>query len=334
MNMLQGFNEGGGRPPMLEKIIRWVPFVGLGIAGMVFFNKIAPFFIKTFDNVTSLVGSFAAAAGSVFLLILVIHFISKQWDVLSKGYMTFCRNATRAFLKIDPLGYLESYVEKMVIKRKNLQATIVKLDGKKVNLERQMLKLDESIQNNMKTADAASKKNRPSLVDTHTTMAERERKSMLIYKPIYDRMVKNLDFLNRLAENWDSSIVKLKHEIQTKRTEYEMITETFKGISEAEGFANADSEEARNFRDSILLLEESVTQKIASIDDFEKRVKPAMDTFELEKQVDADEGMKLLEQWQNNTGLFQEITSKTVEGSAQVLESKLSNDRFAKFLKK
>ncbi len=247
---MQTFNNGG-KPHPVEKFMRWLPFIGLGVAGMIFFNKIAPFFIKTFDNVTSLVGSFAAAAGSVLLLVLVVHFISKQWDVLSKGYLSLCRYATRALIKIDPLAYLDSFIETMVKKRANLQATKVKLDGKKVNLERLMTKLEDSIETNMKAASASKKNGKISQVDLYTGIAAREEKSILLYKPIYERMVKNLNFLEKLDEHWGISITKLKHEVQTKRTEYEMIRDTFKGLSEAEAFANMDSEEARNFQDSL-----------------------------------------------------------------------------------
>jgi len=328
---MQGFNSANGGTPQ-EKIVRYGIPVALAGLGILFFNKIASTLISFFDNITSLVGSIWAAALVTIPLIFVVLYVLQNPDFIAMTYKNICRKITSFFIKMDFLSYLDRYVENLKEKRHNLQVTKTKIEGKKVKLERQITDLVKGIDENMRKAKAAKSVNKTEQASLFASMASSDNESVKLYQPIYDRMKKNLTFLEKLDENWGYSITKLEHEIKRKRTEYETIREMYKGLSDAELFASTDNEKARIFQESLLALEESVTQKIAFIDDFEKRSKGVMDGIDIEKQMMNDDGLKLLEEYEDNGGLFLEVPSAT--GEVSILSSVPKESSFAKLLKK
>ncbi len=330
---MQGFNSPGKDHPA-EKVVRYLIPIGIIATVVLGFNKIAPTLISFFDNITNLVGSIFAAAIVGIPLIFIVLYVLQNPQFIAMTYKNICRKITSFFIKMDFLSYLDSYIDTLLEKRKNLQITKTNIEGKKVKLERQINDLVTAIDENMKKAQAAKRLNKLEQVELYAGMASSDKQSVELYKPIYDRMARNLDFLSKLDENWGISIIKLKHEVKRKRTEYETIREMHKGLSEAEMFANSDNEQARIFRESLDALEESVTQKIAAIDDFEKRSKGVMDGIDMEKQMANDEGLRMLEEYEHNGGLFLNVATNTVDGNAVVLSSTpLKNNKFAQLLK-
>lgn len=328
---MQSFKSIGKDHPA-EKVVRYLIPIGL-IAGVVLgFNKIAPVFIKFFDNITSLVGSIAGAAIVTIPLVFVVLYVIQNPDFIAMTYRNICRKITSFFIKMDFLSYLDTYIETLKKKRKNLQETKTNIEGKKLKLERQIEALVDGIDENMRKAKAAKGVQKMEQASLFASMASSDKESVELYRPIYDRMVRNLKFLEKLDENWGISIIKLEHEVKRKRTEYETIREMYKGLSAAEMFASTDNEKARIFQESLLALEENVTQKMAAIDDFEKRSKGVMDGIDIEKQMMNDDGLKMLEEYEQNGGLFFEVPD-TVDGEAQVVASKPLNSQFGNLLK-
>lgn len=329
---MQGFKSIGKDHPA-EKVVRYLIPIGLIAAGVLSFNKIAPVLINFFDNITSLVGSMFAAALVGIPAIFIILYIIQNPQFIYMTYKNICRKITSFFIKLDFLSYLDSYIDTLKEKRRNLQITKTNIEGKKVKLERQIESLTEAIDDNMRKAKAAKGVNKIDQASLFASMASSDKESVLLYKPIYDRMVRNINFLEKLDENWGYSIVKLEHEVKRKRTEYETIREMYKGLSEAEMFASSDNEKARIFQESLLALEENVTQKIAAIDDFEKRSKGVMDGIDIEKQMMNDDGLKMLEEYEQNGGLFLDVPETTVDGNATVISSSPLKSKFADLLK-
>lgn len=333
---MQSFNSGLGKDHPMEKVIRWIIPIGI-VGGIVLgFNKIAPTLIGFFDNITSLVGSIAAAAIVTIPLVFIVLYVIQNPDFIAMTYKNICRKITSFFIKMDFLSYMDSYIDTLVEKRKNLQLTKTNIEGKKVKLERMIDDLMKVIDDNMRKASAFKKMaGKGEQAALFASMAASDKESVLLYQPIMERMVKNLNFLEKLDENWGISIVKLKHEVKRKRTEYETIREMYKGLSDAEMFANGDNEKARIFQESLAALEESVSQKIAAIDDFEKRSKGVMDGIDMEKQMMNDDGLKLLEQYELNGSLFLDAPNSTV-GELTILPASApkGNTSFSKLLRK
>jgi ABC-type multidrug transport system fused ATPase/permease subunit len=341
------------KPNGLEKVIRWIFPIGGVLLGMKFFTShIAPFFTSFFDSVNGFFGSALGAFGSFLAFVVVVapfaflflYFYNRP-HMLSNIYLGLCRSLTRAIIKHDPLGHMDSYLERFQQSHLELKETIKSVDAKRIEMEREYEASSASFKKNMDTASAAKQvalKHSPNsethvenmqLAAHHASMAESDRENVEKYKPTYELIKKQLVILNKVEGKWKFDIKELEYDIKNKRRQYETLKKTAAAAQKAQEFINGNSKEAKDFQMSVSILEEKITTKFAAIEQFQKDSKMIMQTFDLQQAMNESEGMKLLEQYEQNGNsiLFGE---KTVDANAQVLGSRPLNSEFSTLLSK
>lgn len=344
---MQTFNSGGGKPHIMEQVTRWAIPAGLIFLGAKFFNSaIAPTLISLFDNLTAILGGFWATAALGIPAVFIVMYVISNPQFIAMTYKNLCRKITGFFIKLDFLSYMDSYVDTLKQKLKNLELTKTALKAKRIELERMTNDIMTSFNLNMKKAKAAKEmasqldRNDPqyaSLMQTsshHASMGSTDKQSIDSFKPMLDRMDKNLKFLDKLATNWGFSIEKLQHEVKRKRVEYETLKKMAHAIGQAEDFARGDTEAAKIYQASVAALEASLTEKIATIEEFEKKSKTVMDSIDLEKQMIDNEGMALLDEYERNGNsifLPEDYQEAVVVKSTPGIPA---NSKFAELLKK
>lgn len=293
--MSNGTSVGKSHP--VEKIVRLLIPLTLIWGGIKLFNAFAPTLITFFSNFWVLVGVGVPA-------IALVLYVAQNPKFLWMGYKTLCNKLTSFFIKLDPLSFMERYIDILNEKLKNLRVSKTTLEGKKVKLERLIDKLSGEVNDGMKKAMAAKKLGNEAVMNNEAYMASSTKQSVDLYTPILERMTNNLTFLSKLEENWDLSIQRLSHDVSRKREEYENLREMAKALGQAEEFANGDTEAGKIYQESVLALEDIVTQKIAYISEFEKKSKNIMGAIDIEKQMMNDEGMAMLEEYMKNDHLL------------------------------
>ena len=293
------------KPGFLEKLIRLAIPAGLIYGGIKLFNAFAPTLISFFDNFWTLL----LVGGPAVLLIL---YAMQNGTFLWMWYKTLCKKLTSWFIKMDPLSFMDRYVDLLKIKKKALEEQIRVLLADRINLSREIESLKANVNSYMKAAEAAKKLNKIDLAAHEAGMAATDKQSVDLYLPILDKTNANLDFLNKLNENWGRSIESLSHTVERKRKEYTMLSTMAKALNKASEFANGDTEANRIYNESVQQLEISVSQKIAFIEDFMNSSKDAMQSMDLDKQIYNDEGLELLDQYSKNGSkvLFENDFSK------------------------
>jgi chromosome segregation ATPase len=209
---------------------------------------------------------------------------------------------------------MDRYVDYLRKKLTGLNATITVLVGKKSKLDRNVASLQEKIEQNAKLGAAAIKQGLQNEASAYGVKVQTDRNTIGLLLPLQMRLNKSLDFLTALSENWKFGIEKLEYQIQGKRTEYEIIKEATKGLKNAEDFINSDNEAARIYGQSLKALEESVTQKIGYIEEFERKSKGLMSSISIEKQSIQDEGLRELEKYMKDGNLVLPDFSKLADG--------------------
>lgn len=283
----------------LEKYLKYVLLAGAGVAVFWFWGNIVPFVKLTLENTFKsmlYLGGIAFVAGFVWL----------KPNFILNTYKNFCNYIEDFFVNKDPLSYMDRYAEYLADKMVSLNASIVALDGKRTKVKRMLTELKEKVESNKELGSAAMKMNPPNknAASVYGIKIQRDMESIHLFTPMYDRMTKYIDFMSKLYDNWKYSREGLVYQIQSKRTEYEMFKETVKGLKSAEDLINSDSEQAQLYGKSLKAFEENVTQKIAYIEDFEKRSKDIILNISLEKQVAEDKGLNILEQYMNDSNIF------------------------------
>lgn len=234
---------------------------------------------------------------------LVLYLINNPW-VIWGLFTTISRKLTYFLVKMDPLSVMDRYVDYLKKKRANLGVTIEVLRGKKIKLDRIVSEKEANVQKNLALGKSAygNEKTRNAAA-LYGVKVQTDKEALEMFRPMQERTDKSLTFLQELDDNWKYSTEKLEYQIAGKREQYEIIKETTKGLKTAEALINSDNEAARLYGMSVKALEESVTQKLGYIDEFERKSKDFRTNIAIEKQAVQDEGLKILEDYMNSEKL-------------------------------
>lgn len=290
-------SSGGGKSGLIEKLIRYLPIIAIGVGLFYFWGVIVPFVEETLKNTLLTVVYGIILAGTIGPIILYPK-------VFWMGYKSFCKKLTSLLIKMDPLSYMDRYVDTLSEKLDNLNGIKVQLQGRQVAAERRIKALQQEVQDHLHRGQAALKQNNQSIASLEGTRLEGAKKSIALYTPNYERMTKSLTFLNALSENWGMSIIQLREEIARKREEFEVLRDEAKALHQAEEFLSGNTPEGQIYQESLKALEYTVTQKIAYIEDFEKRSKNIMDGITVDNQATHDEGLAALEAYMKDDKLL------------------------------
>lgn len=284
-------------PKLPEKIARWAPFIGIGAVLFYFWGQIVPFVKDTMQN-TALALAYGIPSAIVLgALVLYPTFWWMQYKNIVHWFMSL-------LIKMDPLSFMERYVDILREKLANLNKIKVQLKGRLVESERRLTNLSHDIADNLKKGAAAKKLGD---LDTASLCGERARgakESMDLFTPNHERLKKSTDFLDILSKNWGMSIIKLSEQVARKREEFTVLRDQAKALNQAEAFLSGDTPEGRIYQESLKALEESVTQKIAYINDFEDRSKDILAGIKVENQMQHDEGLSMLDSYMQNGTLL------------------------------
>lgn len=281
------------------------------------FNKwVAPELITFIHNMWIIIPSLTLL---VFLALYIISNPLVIWGI----FTTISSKITRFFVKLDPLSGMDRYVEHMKKKLNNLMGTITVVVGKKVKLDRKLEELHSKVEANLKHGAAAKKIGKMEEASTYGVKVQTDNSTITILRARKGRVDKSLEFLKNLSENWKYGIEKLEYQISAKREEYEILKEVVKGLKSAEDFISSDNEAAKLYGMSVKALEETVTQQIGYMDEFERKSKGMLSAIEIEKQVAKDEGLIELEKYMQNGKLIMpdysqfEVISSTIHENGE-----------------
>lgn len=271
-----------------EKVLRIAIPALLIYGGIKVFNMFAPELIEFFSNVWRLV-----FLGVPFAALFA--FVATNPKFIWMQYTTLIRKIVSFFIKLDPLSFMERYVDLLIKKKANLDKIKTNLSAKKVALERKIEESESQMEENIRLGKAAVANNNKERAGYYGELVQGNKESLRLYEPIYTKMEHNLTFLNKLSENWGYSIEKLRATIERKRTEFETLRDAAKALNQATDFINGETEEGKIYKESIIALEQSVSEKIAYIDEFEKNAKGILDQIDLERTANRTEGLDALQ---------------------------------------
>jgi hypothetical protein len=98
-----------------------------------------------------------------------------------------------------------------------------------------------------------------------------------------------------------SNAEQLKYTLDSKAEEYKLLKELAEASGTASEFLKGNSEEYKLYQESLNQIETSVTQYTATVENFERKVRPILDTISADKNVSEQNGLKLIEDFKAQT---------------------------------
>ena len=269
--------------------------VGLGYL----LYKMLPILITLVSNTLYLALLLIALAAVIYMVV-----DPRMRNLFWYGYKSIMRWITGIFVNLDPIGILKSYVEDLVNNLSKMSKQIGNLRGSMRKLKTTMEENDKSIENELNIANAAKKQGNEKQLVLSTRQAARLKDSNEKYNSLYSKM----DILHRiLAKMYENSEILLedtRDQVKVKQEEREAIRASHSAMSSAMKVISGDKDKKAMFDMAVEAIADDVANKVGEMERFMDMSSKFMDSVDLQNGVFEEEGLKMLEQWENQSQLL------------------------------
>lgn len=254
----------------------------------------------------ALLGLLSTTIGSLVSLLVVgtIIFVAldkKSRTLISYMYKSAMRWLTGLFIQIDPIAILKNYVSDM-------QSNLTKMGRQIAQLRGQMHKLQEIIINNRKEIDTnlnmaskASESNKKAQVLLKTRKAGRLQDSNLRLEDLYKKMEVLYRVLSKMYENSEILIEDVQDQVMVKEQERKAILASNSAMKSAMSVIKGDPDKKAMFDAALETIADDVSQKVGEMERFMEVSQNFMQSIDLQQGIFEEEGLKMLEKWENES---------------------------------
>lgn len=212
-------------------------------------------------------------------------------------FLSLCKGIQYAFIKMDPLSFMDRYADMLVQKLKNLRKGLVTIKAELAETNNQIAEDTETVQKNIKLGRAAQQEHDDKQAAFFGTEAKNAQDSITMATPGKQQLEENIKFMTELSENWDFSIKGIRSFNERKRRDYTRLKKTAKVLGQSKEFLNGETPEAQIYQQSIKAANEKMAQWQADVEDFEEKAKPILERGAIEKRANTNEGLDMLKQY-------------------------------------
>lgn len=266
------------------------------------------------------------AANTLYLALMLVALAAVVYMVLDPrmrnlvwfAYKSVMRSITGMFVEIDPIGILKSYVESLQNNLAKMSKQIGVLKGQKRQLTQLMESNSKEIETNMKLADQAKKQGKESEIVLFTRKAARLQES----NEKYDVLAKKIDvlerILNKMYENSGMLVEDMKDQVKVKEQERAVIRTSHSAMRSAMSVLSGDPDKRAMFEMAMESINNDVANKVGEMERFMDMSNSVMSSIDLQNGVFEEEGMKMLEEWEQKSTLMLLDNNKKTSDTLQL----------------
>lgn len=269
--------------------------------GGVLLSRLLPTLIQLAENTLYLSAMMAALAAVVYVVL-----DPKLRNLIWYAYKSAMRWITGIFVKIDPISILKSYIDDLEDNLRNLSRQIGALRGQMRQLKGIMDGNSAEIRRNLEAGEQAQKNNDAKNLTLATRKAGRLQDANAKYDVLYKKMEVLYRVLARMYENSEIMLDDTKDQVKIKEQEYQAIRAGHGAMRSARSVLGGDPDRRALFDQAVETLADEVGARVGELERFMDTSKNLMDSIDLQNGVFADEGLKLLENWDKKSPLLAE----------------------------
>jgi phage shock protein A len=288
-------------------------FILIGVVAFLFAgNYIMPFIITALANTL-----YAMLLGGALLAIVGLAMNKKFRFLCASIFKSAMRAITGAFITIDPIGILKNYIEDMKHRLDEIADNIAKLIGQKNKLARTIEEERVNAEKAARLASAANKQGNQQAVAANMRKAARSRDFVVKLEKILERM----EFLERILKKMRVSVEFLHEDtvdqVRIMEAEYKSIKAAHKAMKGAEALIQGD-EAKELFEQTCEFIAEDIANKLGEMEMFMELSEGFMTNVDLQNGVWDEEGMKMLEQFEQTGSILTYEDSRSKEPGLKV----------------
>ena len=224
---------------------------------------------------------------------------SKTRNLFWYMYKSSMRWITGLFVQIDPIGILKSYVDDLKGNLKKMNKQINQLRGQMHKLLEMITNNKKAIQSNITLAQKAKANNKQSQVILKSRKAGRLKESNVKLEDLYRKMEVLYRVLSKMYENSEILVEDIQDQVMVKEQERKAIRASHGAIKSAMNIIKGDSDKRAMFDQALEAVADDVSQKVGEMERFMDMSESFMNSVDLQNGVFEEEGLKMLEKWEN-----------------------------------
>lgn len=263
-----------------------------------------------FSFIAAIVTFLSTTVGIITTLLVLGVVIFTALDPKARalvGYMfkSAMRWITGLFVKMDPIGILKSYIDDLKTNLRKMNRQVSQLRAQMHKLKELIINNKKQINNNLSEAGAAQKENRKSQVILKTRKAGRLKESNMKLDALYQKMEVLYRVLTKMYENSEIMLEDITDQVEVKEQERKAILASHGAMSSAMSIIKGNKDKKAMFDMALEAVADDVSQKVGEMERFMQVSDSFMQSIDLQNGVFEDEGLKMLEKWeQEGTSLL------------------------------
>jgi predicted nucleic acid-binding Zn-ribbon protein len=206
---------------------------------------------------------------------------------------------TGIFIQIDPIGILKNYVDDLKGNLRKMNKQISQLRGQMHKLQELILNNKKEIKSNMELASAAKSNNKQSVMILKSRKAGRLKASNMKLEDLYKKMEVLYRVLTKMYENSEVMMEDIKDQVMVKEQERKAIHASNSAMKSAMSIIKGNGDKRAMFDQALEAVADDVSQKVGEMERFMEMSENFMQSVDLQNGVFEEEGLKMLEKWEN-----------------------------------
>ena len=281
-----------------------------GVTGLVFLLAIlagAGFLIATnWAAILAAMSNVLIMAVTILALGAIIYMIADPRTRTLIGYMykSIMRWVTGMFVTIDPIGILENYVDDLEKNLGKMGKQIGNLRGQMRKLQNLLKENNEQIEQSLKMAQKAKEKGIQNQLVLSSRKAARLKDTNEKYTELLGKMEILYRVLTRMYQNSEILLEDTKDQVKLKKEERKAIRASHSAMKSAMNVISGDADKRALFDAALEEIADDVANKVGEMEQFMELSSNFMESVDLQNGIFADEGMKMLEEWEQKSTLL------------------------------
>ncbi|MCF8243653.1 MAG: hypothetical protein K9J37_04565 [Saprospiraceae bacterium] len=254
----------------------------------------------------------ALAANTIYLVLMLMALAALIYVILDPKmrnliwymYKSVMRWVTGVFVQIDPVGILKSYVEDLQDNLGKMSQQIGNLKGQIRKMSTLMEENNKEISNSLKLASVAKQQNNESQVVLATRKAARLQETNEKYAALHGKMEILYRILDKMYKNSEILLEDTKDQVKLKEQERKAIRASHSAMKSAMSVISGDPDKRAMFDAAIENIADDVANKVGEMERFMEMSANFMDSIDLQQGVFQEEGLKMLEEWEEKSTLM------------------------------
>ena len=209
------------------------------------------------------------------------------------------RTITGWFVQIDPIGILKSYTDDLKSNLGKMNKQIGQLKGQMHKLKELIVNNQREIKNNLAQASKAKQVNKKNIMILKSRKAGRLKESNMKLEDLYKKMEILYRVLTKMYENSEILLEDVKDQVMVKEQEYKAIKASHSAMKSAASVISGNPDKRAMFDMAMEAIADDVSNKVGEMERFMDMSSNFMDSIDLQNGVFEEEGMKMLEKWEN-----------------------------------